>query len=100
IFKEILPNALPTVIVQVALDASTAILIEAGLGFLRPSDPPAPRLGEMLNRGQEFLQLAWGVSVFSRLAICVAVLGFNMFADGVTEMFNPRASATAPKLEG
>ena len=31
-------------------------------------------------------------------AICIAVLGFNLFADGLTEMFNPRASAKAPKL--
>ena len=59
IFREILPNALPTVIVQVSLDASTAILIEAGLGFLGLSDPTVPSWGEMLNRGQEFLELAW-----------------------------------------
>ncbi len=100
IFHEILPNALPTVIVQVALDASTAILIEAGLGFLGLSDPAVPSWGEMLNRGQEFLELAWWMSVFPGMAICLAVLGFNMFADGVTEMFNPRASTVAPKLEG
>jgi len=100
IFREILPNALPTVIVQVALDASTAILIEAGLGFLGLSDPTVPSWGEMLNRGQEFLELAWWMSVFPGMAICIAVLGFNLFADGVTEMFNPRATAAPPKLEG
>jgi peptide/nickel transport system permease protein len=99
IFREILPNALPTVIVQVSLDASTAILIEAGLGFLGLSDPTVPSWGEMLNRGQEFLELAWWMSVFPGMAICVAVLGFNLFADGLTEMFNPRASARAPKLQ-
>jgi peptide/nickel transport system permease protein len=99
IFREILPNALPTVIVQVSLDASTAILIEAGLGFLGLSDPTVPSWGEMLNRGQEFLELAWWMSVFPGMAICIAVLGFNLFADGVTEMFNPRASAVAPKLD-
>jgi peptide/nickel transport system permease protein len=100
IFKEILPNALPTVIVQVALDASTAILIEAGLGFLGLSDPTVPSWGEMLNRGQQFLELAWWMSVFPGMAICIAVLGFNLFADGVSEMFDPRALAVAPKLEG
>jgi peptide/nickel transport system permease protein len=99
IFREILPNALPTVIVQVSLDASTAILIEAGLGFLGLSDPTVPSWGEMLNRGQEFLELAWWMSVFPGMAICVAVLGFNLFADGFSEMFNPRASARAPKLQ-
>jgi peptide/nickel transport system permease protein len=98
IFREILPNALPTVIVQVALDASTAILIEAGLGFLGLSDPAVPSWGEMLNRGQEFLELAWWMSVFPGMAIAVAVLGFNLFADGVTEMFNPRAAAAPPTL--
>jgi peptide/nickel transport system permease protein len=99
IFREILPNALPTVIVQVSLDASTAILIEAGLGFLGLSDPTVPSWGEMLNRGQEFLELAWWMSVFPGMAICIAVLGFNLFADGLSEMFNPRASARAPKLQ-
>jgi len=54
----------------------------------------------MLNRGQEFLELAWWMSVFPGMAICVAVLGFNLFADGVAEMFNPRATAAPPKLEG
>jgi peptide/nickel transport system permease protein len=95
----VLANALPTVIVQVALDASTAILIEAGLGFLGLSDPAVPSWGEMLNRGQEFLELAWWMSVFPGMAIAIAVLGFNLFADGVTELFNPRASAAPPKLE-
>ncbi len=99
VFREILPNALPTVLVQIALDASTAILIEAGLGFLGLSDPTVPSWGEMLNRGQEYLELAWWMSVFPGLAICLAVLGFNLFADGLTEMFNPRASAAAPKLQ-
>ena len=99
IFREILPNALPTVIVQVSLDASAAILIEAGLGFLGLSDPTVPSWGEMLNRGQQFLELAWWMSVFPGMAICIAVLGFNLFADGLTEMFNPRASSNAPKLQ-
>src|SRR5580698_7750357 len=99
IFREILPNALPTVIVQVSLDASTAILIEAGLGFLGLSDPTVPSWGEMLNRGQEFLELAWWMSVFPGMAICVAVLGFFLNAAAATEMFNPRASAGAPKLD-
>jgi len=99
IFREILPNALPTVIVQVSLDASTAILIEAGLGFLGLSDPTVPSWGEMLNRGQQFLELAWWMSVLPGMAICIAVLGFNLFADGLNEMFNPRASAKAPKLQ-
>lgn len=98
IFREILPNAVPLILVQVSLDASAAILIEAGLGFLGLSDPSVPSWGEMLNRGQQYLELAWWMSVFPGLAICIAVLGFNLFADGLTEMLNPRASTLASKL--
>src|SRR5260370_6545895 len=57
IFREILPNALPTVIVQVSLDASTAILIEPGLGFLGLAAPPSPTWAECLNRRQQFLDV-------------------------------------------
>lgn len=99
IFREILPNALPAVIVQVSLDASIAILIEAGLGFLGLSDPTVPSWGEMLNRGQQFLDNAWWMSVFPGAAIALAVLGFNLFADGLNEMFDPRAAASTPKLQ-
>ena len=60
---------------------------------------PAPAGAVRVHRGQQFLDLAWWMSVFPGMAICVAVLGFNLFADGLTEMFNPRASAKTPKLQ-
>ena len=51
VLREILPNALPPVIVQVALDASLAILIESGLGFPRPIRSEHDQLGAALVRG-------------------------------------------------
>ncbi len=93
ILREILPNALPPVIAQVALDAGLATLIAAGLGFLGLSDPSIPSWGEILNRGQSYLDNAWWMSVFPGAAICITVLGLNLLADGLNEIFDPRSSS-------
>jgi peptide/nickel transport system permease protein len=92
VLREILPNALPPVIVQVALDASLAILIESGLGFLGLSDPNMISWGQLLFAAQDFLNAAWWMSVFPGLAICVAIIGLNLLADGLNEVVNPRAA--------
>ena len=98
ILREILPNALPPIIVQVALDASLAILIESGLGFLGLSDPNMISWGQLLFTAQDFLSTAWWMSVFPGLAICIAVIGLNLLADGLNELANPRAAQASPGL--
>jgi peptide/nickel transport system permease protein len=95
VMREILPNALPPVIVQVALDASLAILIESGLGFLGLSDPNMISWGQLLFAAQDFLNAAWWMSVFPGLAICIAIIGLNLLADGLNEVVNPRAVRAA-----
>lgn len=98
VLREILPNALPPVIVQVALDASLAILIESGLGFLGLSDANMVSWGQLLFTAQDFLQSAWWISVFPGIAICLAVLGLNLLADGLNEIVDPRAGSVVPGL--
>jgi peptide/nickel transport system permease protein len=88
--REILPSAIPPVIVQAAFDASVAILIEAGLGFLGLSDPNMVSWGQILHVAQDYMTVAWWVSLFPGAAICLAVVGFNLFADGLNEMVDPR----------
>jgi len=92
LLREILPNALPPVIVQVALDASLAILIESGLGFLGLSDASIVSWGQLLFVAQDYLDSAWWMSLFPGAAICLAVIGLNMLADGLNEVVNPRAT--------
>lgn len=89
-FREILPSAIPPVIVQVALDASVAILIEAGLGFLGLSDPNQESWGQILHVAQDYMTVAWWTSLFPGAAICLAVVGLNLFADGLNEIVDPR----------
>ncbi len=98
VLREILPNALPPVIVQVALDASLAILIESGLGFLGLSDANTVSWGQLLFTAQQYLESAWWMSVFPGVAICLAVIGLNLLADGLSEVVDPRAGHISPGL--
>lgn len=99
IVREILPNAVQPVIVQVALDASVAILIEAGLGFLGLGDPNMISWGQLLFTAQDYMNQAWWMSVFPGAAICVAVIAFNLFADGLNEMSDKRRKGSQVGLE-
>ncbi len=91
VFWEILPNALPPVIVNTSLLVADAILTEASLSFLGLGDPSRPTWGQMLYSAQPFLRTAWWSAVFPGLAILVTVLGFNMLGDGMNDVFNPRS---------
>lgn len=90
IFREILPNALPPCIVVGSLDVAQAILLEASLSFFGLGDPNLISWGMMLNGAQAFLRTAWWVPLFPGLCIFLAVLGFNLFGDGLNDALNPR----------
>jgi len=85
IFKHILPNALPPIIVAATFDMAAAILTEAGLSFLGLGDPRAVSWGQMLSVGHTVLRYAWWVGTFPGLAIFITVLGFNLLGDGLRE---------------
>jgi peptide/nickel transport system permease protein len=86
----IVPNAATPVLVQASVLMAIGILIEAALSFLGVGvRPPTPSLGLMLADGRGFmLQAPWMV-IFPGLAIMLAVLGFNMLADGLRDWLDP-----------
>lgn len=90
IFVEILPLALPAIIVQVTIDIGSAILIESGLSFLGLGDPNLPSWGTMLQTAQADLS-AWWMSVPPGLAILVVVLAINFVGDGFNHAVRPSA---------
>jgi ABC-type dipeptide/oligopeptide/nickel transport system permease subunit len=92
LFRHILPNALPSLIVIVALGIGGAILSEAMIGFLGFGDPAAVSWGQLLYFNYEALKVAPWASLSPGLAIFITVLGFNLLADGLTDAFNPRAA--------
>jgi peptide/nickel transport system permease protein len=99
VMREILPNVVQPVVVQVALDASVAILIEAGLGFLGLSDPNIVSWGQLLFAAQNYMDVAWWMSLFPGLAICIVIIGLNLFADGLGEIANPRTAVEEVGLQ-
>ncbi|HET8570020.1 MAG TPA: ABC transporter permease [Candidatus Limnocylindria bacterium] len=89
--RHIVPNLLSTLIVQVSLALSWAVLTEGALSFLGLSaQPPAPSWGVMLNEGRQYLEFATHLAVFPGLAIMVAVLGFNLLGDGLRDALDPQ----------
>jgi len=90
IWVEIMPNAVPPVIVSGALQVSSAVLLEASLSFLGVGDPNVMSWGTMLNSAQQYLQEAWWAATFPGLAICFLTLGVALMADGLNDALNPR----------
>lgn len=90
IFSEILPNALPPVIVTASLQIASAILTEASLSFLGLGDPDQVSWGQLLFAAQPFLNQAWWMAIFPGLAILVTTLGFNLLGDGLNDVLDPR----------
>jgi peptide/nickel transport system permease protein len=89
--KHILPNILPTLIVQATVSIAMAIIAEASLSFLGlGQQPPAPSWGSMLNTAQRFLTNAPWMAVWPGLAIFLAVLSFNILGDGLRDALDPK----------
>jgi peptide/nickel transport system permease protein len=82
--REIFPNVLPSAIALLGLVVAQAILIEASLGFLGLGDPNTISWGAMASQAQQFLRVAWWLSLFPGLAILITVLGLNLVGNAVT----------------
>jgi peptide/nickel transport system permease protein len=91
--REILPNALPPVIVNASLTVGVAILFEAGLSFLGLNDPNVMSWGYMIGSSRIYLRDAWWAVTFPGLAIVASVLGLSLVGDWLNEILNPRLTA-------
>lgn len=90
IFRTILPNAIPPILVQIAVSVAFAILMEAALSFLGlGTQPPDPSWGAMLYTGRGYLRRAWWYGFFPGLFLTVLVLGFNMFSEALRDALDP-----------
>ncbi len=90
LWRHILPNGMPVVLVKASLDIGTAVLITAGLSFLGLGvRPPTPELGAMVTQGREFLLSAWWYATFPGFAIFAIVFGFNLVGDTLRDILDP-----------
>ncbi len=93
IFIEILPNALPPIIVTSSVIVASAILLESALSFIGLGDPNRISWGSMIGAGREMLRTAWYLTLIPGIAIVLTVLALNLIGDALNDALNPRLSA-------
>ena len=95
IFKHLVPNVMPQLIVQMSLSLGSMILYEATLSYLGLGvKAPYAAWGTMINiisTNMDILQNHWYVWVPAGVCIVIAVLGFNFVGDGLRDALDPKA---------
>lgn len=90
LWRVVLPNSFPPVLVMATLDLGNAILVFAGLSFLGlGAEPSKPEWGRMISDGIKFFD-QWWISAFPGLAIFLIVMAFNFLGDGLRDALDPR----------
>jgi peptide/nickel transport system permease protein len=93
ILREILPNALPTLVVATSVLVANGILAEAGLSFLNLGDPNQVSWGSLIGNGRSMLRSEWYLSALPGIAIVLTVLSVNIIGDRLTDILNPRSGS-------
>ena len=91
-FRHLLPNCLPPLIVIAALQIASAISLEATLSFLGLGLPVTePSLGLLISNGFQYLLSGkYWISFFPGLALLVTIVSINLVADQLRDVLNPR----------
>jgi ABC-type dipeptide/oligopeptide/nickel transport system permease subunit len=91
VFRHVLPNVVPIIIVSASIQIGGAILIESSLSFLGYGvQPPTASWGRMITDAQRFLVNYPHLAIFPGLAIFFTVYSFNMLGDGLRDALDPR----------
>ena len=89
-FRHILPNCIPSLIVLFTLNIPSAILSEASLSFLGVgAQPPSASWGLMVVRGKKYLFSEPWLSIAPSVAIMIVVMAFNFLGDGLRDVLDP-----------
>ena len=95
IFRHVLPNVIPTLIVLATMQLGTLILAEASLSFLGIGiRPPGAAWGSMINDGYKYLLGNPLLSFAPGICIMLTVFGFMMVGDGLRDALDPRLRGT------
>lgn len=93
IFVQMLPNAIPPIVVSSSIMVASAILIESGLAFLGLGDPNVISWGTMVGLGRSDFRAGWYLVVVPGLAIMLSVLALNLLGDGLNDALNTRLNS-------
>jgi peptide/nickel transport system permease protein len=89
-FREILPNVIPIIVVNATVQIASVILSEAYLGFFGLSDPRVVSWGLMIFRAFPFFRMDFSISFFPAIFIAMTALAFNFVGEGLNDAMNPR----------
>lgn len=94
LWRHVLPNILPTIVVTAVMDIGTMIMELAGLSFLGfGAQPPTPEWGLMLNEGRQHIQTAPWLMLYPGAAILVVVAVFNLWGDSLRDIMDPQKAS-------
>ena len=98
LFREILPNAWPPLIVETSLRVTYAILLGSALSFLGlGAQPPSSDWCLMISEARSFIDRAPWIALAPGIAMCLLVIGINLVGDGARERLDPRLKARIGK---
>jgi dipeptide transport system permease protein len=90
LWREILPNVLPTIVALLTLEMGIAVIVEAILSFVNLSiSTDAPTWGGMIAEGRTSIYQAWWVLAFPLGVLFLTVLSFSQFGEGLKDRFDP-----------
>lgn len=91
LFKHLLPNCFPSLIVMFTMNLGSAIMMEASLSYLGIGiTPPTPAWGSMVSEGYKYLLTNPMVSIIPGLCVLLVVVSFNILGDGLRDAIDPR----------
>lgn len=90
IVREVLPNALPPIIITASVIVASAILTESSLAFLGVGDPNKVSWGSMIGTGRDMLRSALYLTAIPGLTLVITVFSLNLVGDALISALNPR----------
>lgn len=91
LFRHVLPNVAPSIIIVASLQFSQFIVAEAAISFLGFGvQPPTPAWGSMLSESRDFLYVAWWLAAFPGAALALTALGINLVGDWLRDILDPK----------
>jgi dipeptide transport system permease protein len=90
LWREILPNVLPLLIVLLSLEMGIAVIVEAILSFVGLSvSSGMPTWGGLIQEGRLYINQAWWIMALPMACVILVVLGFNALGDGLRSALDP-----------
>ena len=90
IIRHLLPNALSPVLVSATFGVASAILVEASLSFLGFGVPPSSASwGSLLSQAQDFMDVAWWLTLAPGFAIFFTITAYNLVGEGLRDAIDP-----------